>query len=109
MTRDVSTLALSPLPPSRQGLPASFSRTAADPLTEYARDFWQRSIIFLDILRRRGNQQAEITARPINSVLIFDTEHVMSGESCVVRSTTLSCASFRPKEPRSTTASVRWS
>ena len=81
MTRDVSTLALSPLPRSPQGLPASFGQMAADPLTEYARDFWQRSIIFLDILRRRGNQQAEITARPVNSVLIFDTELVMSGES----------------------------
>ena len=66
---------------SHKGLPASVGQIAADPLTEYARDFWQRSIIFMDILRQRGNQQAEITARPVNSVLIFGTELVMSGES----------------------------
>jgi pimeloyl-ACP methyl ester carboxylesterase len=61
-------------------LPASFGPIATDPVTEYARDFWQRSVIFLDILRQRGNQQAEITARPINSVLIFDYQIVLRGE-----------------------------
>ena len=36
---------------------------------EYATDFWQRSLIFLDILRQSGNQQAEMTSRPISAVL----------------------------------------
>ena len=36
--------------------------------TEYATDFWQRSLLFLDILRQSGNQQAEMTSRPINAV-----------------------------------------
>lgn len=50
------------------------------PLVEYAQDFWQRSIIFLDILRQSGNQQAEITSRPINAVLIYDFEFVLRGK-----------------------------
>ena len=42
--------------------------------TDYANDFWQRSLIFLDILRQSGNQQADMTSRPINPVLIYDYE-----------------------------------
>src|SRR5689334_970561 len=46
---------------------------------EYANDFWQRSMIFFDILRRSGNQQAEMTSRPISPVPIYDYEVVMMG------------------------------
>lgn len=46
---------------------------------EYATDFWQRSMIFLDILRRSGNQQEEMTSKPINAVLRFDYEVIMKG------------------------------
>lgn len=52
-------------------------RAAAD----YATDFWQRSLIFLDILRQSGNQQAEMTSRPVNAVLIYDYEVVLKGDS----------------------------
>jgi pimeloyl-ACP methyl ester carboxylesterase len=52
-------------------------RAAAD----YAVDFWQRSFMFLDILRQSGNQQAEMTSRPINAVLIYDYEVIMKGSS----------------------------
>ena len=38
-------------------------------------------LIFLDILRRSGNQQAEMTSRPINAVLIYDYEIVLRGDS----------------------------
>ena len=48
---------------------------------EYAADFWQRSLIFLDILRRSGNQQAEMTSRPINAVPIYDSEIILRGDS----------------------------
>ena len=50
--------------------------------TDYATDFWQRSLIFLDILRQSGNQQAEMTSRPINAVLIFDYEVILRGTAC---------------------------
>ena len=48
---------------------------------EYATDFWQRSLIFLDIFRRSGNQQAEMTSRPLNAVLIYDYEIILRGNS----------------------------
>jgi len=50
-------------------------------LNEYARDFWQRSILFLDILRQRGNRREEMLARGVVSVLIYDTELVMRGDT----------------------------
>lgn len=48
---------------------------------DYAVDFWQRSLIFLDVLRRSGNQQAEMTSRPVNAVLIYDYEVILKGDS----------------------------
>jgi len=50
-------------------------------LNEYALDFWQRSILFLDILRQRGDAREEMLARGVSSVLLFDTELVMRGDS----------------------------
>jgi pimeloyl-ACP methyl ester carboxylesterase len=47
--------------------------------TEYATDFWQRSLIFLDILRQSGNQQEEMTSKPVNEVLIFGHEVILKG------------------------------
>ena len=52
------------------------SRTVSD----YATDCWQRSLIFLNILRQSGNQQADMTSRPINAVLIFDYEVILKGD-----------------------------
>ena len=46
---------------------------------EYVTDFWQRSLLFLDILRQSGNQQAEMTSRPINAVLVYDHEVILRG------------------------------
>jgi pimeloyl-ACP methyl ester carboxylesterase len=56
-------------------LPALNLRDAS----EYATDFWQRTAIFLDILRQSGNQQEEMTSRPVNAVLIFDHEIILKG------------------------------
>ena len=47
--------------------------------TDYATDFWQRTAIFLDILRQSGNQQEEMTSRPVNAVLIFEHEIILKG------------------------------
>ena len=47
---------------------------------EYVRDFGQRSILFLDILRQRGNQHEEMVAHGVSSVLIYDSELVMRGD-----------------------------
>jgi hypothetical protein len=48
---------------------------------EYITDAFQRSVLFLDLLRQRGNEQIEITSRPMATVLRFDHEVVMSGKS----------------------------
>jgi pimeloyl-ACP methyl ester carboxylesterase len=49
-------------------------------LNEYARDFWQRSVLFLDILRQRGNQHEEMLRHGVNSVLMYESEVVMRGD-----------------------------
>ena len=53
--------------------------TPFDAAVNYASDFWQRSVIFLDILRQNGNQQAEMTSKPINAVLIYEYEVILKG------------------------------
>jgi pimeloyl-ACP methyl ester carboxylesterase len=47
---------------------------------DYARDFWQRSVLFLDILRQRGNQREDMLAHGAASVLSYDSELVMRGD-----------------------------
>ena len=48
---------------------------------EYLVDALQRSVLFLDLLRRRGNEQEEITSRPMATVLRFDHQLLLSGRS----------------------------
>src|SRR5215471_12782347 len=48
---------------------------------EYVTDACQRGVLFLDLLRRRGNEEKEITAQPMATVLRFDHELLMSGQS----------------------------
>src|SRR5262252_2683661 len=62
-------------------LSAQISTLVPSALNEYASDFWQRSVLFLDILRRRGNQREEMIAHGVASVLIYDTELVMRGDA----------------------------
>jgi hypothetical protein len=50
-------------------------------LQEYMTDAWQRMILLLDILRERGNEQIEMTARELATVLTFDHEIIMGGAS----------------------------
>jgi len=51
------------------------------PLPEYLVDAFQRNVLFLDLLRRRGNEEIEITSRPMATVLRFEHELLMSGLS----------------------------
>jgi hypothetical protein len=48
---------------------------------DYWRDFAQRSVLFMDILRRSGNQYEEMRAHTINSVLIYDFDYVLRGDA----------------------------
>ena len=66
---------------------------------EYARDFWQRSFLFLDILRQRGNQRENMLAHGVASVLIYDSELVMRGDELRHSVNSRCCASFRRRAP----------
>jgi hypothetical protein len=48
---------------------------------DYMVDAVQRSVLFLDLLRQRGNEEIEITSRPLATVLRFDHEILMDGRS----------------------------
>lgn len=48
---------------------------------EYVVDAFQRSILFLELLRQRGNEEVEITSRPLATVLSFRHEVLMDGRS----------------------------
>ncbi len=63
-----------------EGLSGQIGKLAPTAFNEYVRDFWQRSVLFLDILRQRGNQREEMLAHAVASVLIYDSELVMRGD-----------------------------
>ncbi len=61
-----------------------FATTSGNVMTawpEYLVDAFQRSILFLELLRQRGNDEIEITSRPLATVLRFDHEVLMDGRS----------------------------
>ena len=47
---------------------------------EYGLDAWQRWVLFLDIMRQRGNIHFEHAAQQVPNVLYFQFELVMSGK-----------------------------
>jgi hypothetical protein len=48
---------------------------------DYFRDAWQRSILFLDVLRRRGNTFLEQQAKTAPNALGFDVELILDGRT----------------------------
>ncbi len=52
-----------------------------NPLTAYWTDAWQRSVLYLDVMRRRGAQYAEQSARSAPHVLDYAAELVCDGRS----------------------------
>ena len=54
---------------------------AANPVQEYWLDAWQRAILFLDVLRQRGNISRDHNARRAPNVLSFTPELVLDGRS----------------------------
>jgi len=49
------------------------------PWASYALDAWQRSVLFLDVLRQRGNAFLEREDNPMRHVLSFDFDLVLDG------------------------------
>ena len=50
-------------------------------LPTYAIDATQSAVLFLDLLRRRGNEEIEIASRPMATVLRYENEPILSGRS----------------------------
>ena len=63
----------------RAGTAAEAAFNAVQQYIDYTEDFWQRSILFLDILRQRGNQHFEHIAQQAPNVLSFRFRVVMKG------------------------------
>lgn len=55
--------------------------SSAGALPEYLLDAGQRALLFLDLLRQRGNNANEMAASKTLTVLSFDHEEVMNGRS----------------------------
>ena len=53
---------------------------AAEALKDYVVDAAERSVLMMDILRERGNEQADMTSRPLATVLSFGHEILVSGK-----------------------------
>jgi pimeloyl-ACP methyl ester carboxylesterase len=51
----------------------------ANPALDYLTDFFQRAVLLLDVMRQRGNQYREHTARTAPHVLSFDFDVIMDG------------------------------
>jgi hypothetical protein len=65
-------------------LPHRSAATPADFMTfwpEYMVDALQRSVLFLNLLRQRGNDEIEITSRPMATVLSFGHHVLIDGRS----------------------------
>jgi Protein of unknown function (DUF3141) len=60
---------------------AALPQMGAPVVTDYLTDAFQRTVLYLDLLRRRGNEQEEMTSRPLATVLRFDHEILISGRS----------------------------
>jgi len=62
--------------------PTTVVASNANPMaawSEYMVDAFQRSVLFLDLMRLRGNEEVDITSRPLATVLRFDHEVLMDG------------------------------
>ena len=72
------------MPPSKSVENAKGQRKSTPQLPwqafwEYSTDFWQRNVLFADVMRQRGNQHLEHMAQPVQHVLRYQFEKVMDG------------------------------
>ena len=87
MTVDVTSQPASAMDRSGSDLSAPLNAIAgrlggaATAWPQYMIDAFQRSVLFLDLLRQRGNEEIEITSQPMATVLRFGHEVLMDGRS----------------------------
>ena len=49
-------------------------------LSNYLVDLYQRNILFMDTMRRRGNDMVTMTTQPSANVLNFEIEKILEGK-----------------------------
>jgi hypothetical protein len=59
----------------------TMAQVHSDFIGEYMQDAWRRSILFLDVLRQRGNIYQAQKAKQVPHVLEFETELVLDGRT----------------------------
>src|SRR6476619_8489641 len=68
-------------PPARQAQLSSDMFGLVGPAMDYAIDAAQRSVLFWDVMRQRGNQYREHLAETVPNVLDYEVELVLSGKT----------------------------
>ena len=81
MTHELTSKPPSPMNPLGLEWPQRLPAILMTSWPDYMVDAFQRSVLFLDLLRQRGNEEIEITSRPMATVLRIDHEVLMSGRS----------------------------
>jgi hypothetical protein len=67
--------------PDFANLAASLPGNMATAWPAYMVDAFQRSVLFMELLRQRGNQEIEIESRPMATVLRYEHEVLLDGKS----------------------------
>jgi Protein of unknown function (DUF3141) len=83
-SRSTPGSAAKPVGLEASAFPNLFAGASGNAMTawpDYMVDAFQRSVLFLDLLRRRGDEEIEITSRPMATVLSFGHEVLMDGRS----------------------------
>jgi hypothetical protein len=70
---------MSPIPSDRQPLDFTDTLGPFQPMFDYARDAAERTVLFWDVMRRRGNQYREHLAKAVPHVLEFAGELIFDG------------------------------
>ena len=68
-------------PPARQAQLSSDMFGLAGPAMDYAIDVAQRTVLFWDVMRRRGNQYREHLAETVPHVLSYEAELIIDGRT----------------------------
>ena len=82
--------------------PGGWMMTAANPFADalgYATDCWEKSLLFWDVMRRRGNAYHENAAKLAPHVLSFAPELVIDGRYKTIDLTRLGFARIRDNRP----------
>ena len=68
-------------PPARQAQLSSDMFGLVRPAMDYAIDAAQRAVLFLDVMRQRGNQYREHLAETVPHVLSYEAELIIDGRT----------------------------